>query len=245
MKFVCIVFACIIAGVFSDPKCLVNPRNGIYSGACKIRNLTVVNIHNNAIIHERSCKVDNVRQYIPQYIKFHNVTRNVSQSYLLAVVDTTNNKLLGLMSNLTMQSGTIPTSSKINPNIQTIKDWNTRANPRSGNLTVQYLVFEEHRNNPKLNYTADWALKLSPFNLFVWIKSQECSGISICGPVAGGNVVLLPSLESPQTTTAAPKPRPRPKITTTTIKTPNLVIKFEGKKNSNKRKDPKKKNKNV
>ncbi|XP_065211234.1 uncharacterized protein LOC135839226 [Planococcus citri] len=233
MKFVCVVLfvCCTIGGVFSDPKCQLQSRDGKFQKGCEIGNLTVINAFNRTIINGTSCDLKNTRGYIPQFMKFQNVSRNVSQSqsYLLAVVDLTTNQLLGLVSNLTMQNGTIHTTLKNNPNIQTIKDWNARPNPTSANHTIQYLVFEEHRNNSRSNYTADWALTLSPFNLLVWIKSQD-SGVSICGPVAGGNAVLLPPLESPQTTTAAPTPRPTPRITTTTtttVKPPNSDKKFK------------------
>ncbi|XP_065211244.1 uncharacterized protein LOC135839237 [Planococcus citri] len=229
MNFVSIVLfvCCSIGGVFSDPKCQVQSQDGKFMKGCEIGNLTVTDADNLTIINGTSCNLKNTRGYIPQYMKFHNLSRNVSQSqsYLLAVVDLTTNQLLGLLSNLTMQNGTIHTSSKINPNIQTIKGWNAYPNPISANHTIQYLVFEEHRNNSGSNYTADWTLSLSPFNLFVWVKSQESSGISICGPVAGGDAVLLPPQESPQTTTAAPKPTPPPPPTTTTTTTTTTTVK--------------------
>lgn len=188
-SFLVVLFSCLVA---AQAKCFPIPRSNLPEG-CRVGNLTVMVDPSYEMITGTRCNTTVGEYFIntpPRNVSFQRMMESVAPAYLLTAVDITSKNLVWMISNLTLgpQFRILPSNGSKGQEVMFYKK--PQLSQYSPQHIVEYFVFEEHRANSSSTYTYSPSLHASPFNLSAWINSQQTSGITICGPVAGGSVVV-------------------------------------------------------
>ncbi|XP_065211277.1 uncharacterized protein rtp isoform X1 [Planococcus citri] len=201
IRFLVLLFCCLVG---AQSKCFRGPSGKLPAG-CAVGNLTVAPYSSQEeIIKYMKCNgsADSMFfNHTPQSVGFQSMATS-APAYLIAAVDLTSKSVMWIVSNLTVANNWkfYPSASPRYTN--EIIPWKKPSfSAYSPQHVIEFLVFEEYRNSSWSTYHNYTYLYTPPFNLSSWIQSQSTTGISLCGPVAGGSVVGI--LHSP-----APGPGP-------------------------------------